>query len=230
VTIQPTLDLFADDPTLTPVALDPSCCVSTWWEGIERHDWNCPLIQAELNELSEREAVIRQLVKHKPLPTTAAVLPTHDPITFDVLGSPVPQGSKRAMPIYRGRGDSREFTGRATVIDNKHMEGPLKAWRSEVKSAAEQYAGRFPRGSGLVVVVFFSMKRPISAPKKRRTYPVSRPDVDKLIRAVLDAMKDAALYFDDGQVLDARGVKDYAGFGDGPDHPGARITVSRAVG
>jgi crossover junction endodeoxyribonuclease RusA len=198
--------------------------VSTWWEGIERHDWSCPVVQAELAALSEREALVRQLIKATPV---APVMETYDPVTFDVRGTPTTQGSKRAIPIYRGGKGAKVFTGHSALVESG---GPkLKAWRTDVKDAAEQYAGRFPRGTGLVVVIYFSMARPKSAPKKRRTYPVTKPDVDKLIRAVLDALKDAALYFDDGQVLDARGVKDYAGFGNGPAHPGARITVSHAV-
>lgn len=226
MTIQPTLDLFADDPTLEPVPLDPSCCVSQWWEGVERHDWSCPVVQAELAELAEREALVRQLIKTSG--PVVPVQPTYDQITFDVRGTPTTQGSKRAIPIYRGGKGAKVFTGHSALVEAGGAK--LKAWRTDVKDAAESYAGRFPRGTGLVVVIYFSMQRPKSAPKKRRTYPVTKPDVDKLIRAVLDSLKDAALYFDDGQVLKATGEKDYAGFGNGPDHPGARIVVSRVSG
>jgi len=56
--------------------------------------------------------------------------------------------------------------------------------------------------------VEFRFRRPRTLPR-RRTLPTTRPDLDKLGRAVKDAMK-GIVYADDGQVYEVRMRKSYA--------------------
>jgi crossover junction endodeoxyribonuclease RusA len=149
-----------------------------------------------------------------------------DLVAIDILGTPAPQGSKRARPIFRGPRSQQEFTGRVAVMEQ--LNKTVTAWRQDVRSAAEQHAGHFPAHVPLRVTIHFSMPRPASAPKRRRTWPSgSRNDIDKLCRSTLDALTSSAVFADDGQIIDLHAVKDYAGFGEGPSHPGARIVITR---
>lgn len=140
-------------------------------------------------------------------------------LVFTVRGTPVPQGSKTAMP-------NRRPGGRPLLVDDNAKV--LKPWRKAVREAAEravEYRQSGPiaaddvlppyRGP-LTVDVVFTMPKPVGAPKTRRTYPAVRPDGDKLLRAVLDALTDAEVYVDDGQVCRAVAVKAYPG-----EHPRA---------
>ena len=119
------------------------------------------------------------------------------PVRIRVTGNPVPQGSKRA--IVRG--------GKAVLIEQ--LEKTLKPWRRLVTlEARRQYAGREKLVGPLVVRMVFSMPRPKSV---RRMYPSVAPDLDKLTRAVGDALTDAGVWGDDGQVVHWDVFKLYAG-------------------
>lgn len=54
----------------------------------------------------------------------------------------------------------------------------------------------------------FSVPKPKSAPKKRDVLPHKRPDLDKLVRAALDAMSGVA-FRDDAQIVDITATKRY---------------------
>lgn len=113
-------------------------------------------------------------------------------LRFHQLGLPVPQGAIRHLGA-----------GRPSVHANADK---LKPWRAQIQDTAEAAMEAIddwccglsgPVGMG----VYFTMRKPVSAPKKKTTYPISRPDVDKLVRAVLDALAAAGVYRDDSQVV-----------------------------
>ena len=88
----------------------------------------------------------------------------------------------------------------------------------------------FPLDGPVSVVCEFTLKRPTSAPKTRVTYPATRPDLDKLVRAILDALSGVGVYRDDAQVINIQASKTY------PDQdrwslptPGVRVQVHRIV-
>ena len=135
-----------------------------------------------------------------------------------VHGIPKPQGSKRHV----GNGIMVESAGR-----------PLKDWREAVRSTAvDALDGRPPTALPVRLSVTFLMPRPKAhfrtgrlADQLRDDAPwwcAGRPDVDKLLRAVGDALKSAGLYRDDAQVVSMAGIKIYAR----PDEaPGALIAA-----
>lgn len=142
-----------------------------------------------------------------------------------VAGLPVQQGSKK---LVRNRKKDGTLTEPRMVDDNSHR---LMAWRREVAKAA---AARLPDGwtpvdSPLQVVLQFAMPRPASAPKRRRTWPVGRPDLDKLARAVLDALTTAQVWRDDSRVVELIARKDYPGPDIEQTTPGVLIAVRRLV-
>ncbi len=122
-----------------------------------------------------------------------------------VHGSPAAQGSKRAV-IHRS-------TGRPVVIEQSQK---VKPWRADVKAAAEQACAtagpdRFPLDGPVALDITFTLPKPASAPKTRRTWPDRRPDLDKLLRSTLDALQAAGVYRNDGQVIQCGHRKVYPG-------------------
>lgn len=101
-------------------------------------------------------------------------------------------------------------------------------WRTRVKRAAQEAAreaGWEPRYDGPVAVnAAFFLPRPKSA--KKRLWPHVKPDLDKLIRAVCDALapyKQPGVLRDDSRIVTWHATKDYAD----AYKPGALIYVSR---
>jgi Holliday junction resolvase RusA-like endonuclease len=126
---------------------------------------------------------------------------TPNALTVFVAGLPKPQGSKNARPIYRGRGQAREFTGRVAQVESA---GPAHAvWRADVRAALLDDHGQ-PRtrlDGPVTVALHFVLPRPASASPRRPTPPATaRPDLDKLVRAVLDAITSAGIWADDAGV------------------------------
>ena len=122
------------------------------------------------------------------------------PISFTVYGKPEPQGSSRAF-IIAGK-------ARITSANKK-----LRPFRSEVTSCAihavnaegmEQPAFKEKRPVALVLT--FTFRRPTSG--KKRTHHVWKPDLDKLTRAVKDALT-GVIYADDSQVVRLSASKVY---------------------
>lgn len=109
-------------------------------------------------------------------------------LDFFAEGTPVPQGSKNAY--VRG--------GRAVLVDANPR---LKAWRSAVRSAAEAAiaeAGWETLDEPCRVYLGFTMPRP---KRPRWGLPAVKPDLDKLTRAVFDALTDAGVWRDDSRVV-----------------------------
>jgi crossover junction endodeoxyribonuclease RusA len=97
----------------------------------------------------------------------------------------------------------------------------LDAWERAVRQAA-QHAMVVPRVSGdaLQVTLCFRMPRP--ACRKHDVWHATRPDVDKLIRAVLDPMS-GIVYTDDALICSVIALAKYE---DETMPPGVAVTVS----
>lgn len=150
------------------------------------------------------------------------------PLVITVHGKPATQGSKNPRPIYKGRGEDRVFTGRVAVVEDSKEKH--KSWRTAVKEAALATID----GTGRIedqpvrLDITFCFDKPASAPKQRRTWPIKRStfDVDKLQRAVFDALTDAGVYKDDSQVTDVHARKVFTDDPDAPLRtPGAVIRI-----
>lgn len=123
-------------------------------------------------------------------------------IEFRVEGTPVPQGS---MKVINGH-----------VI---HSQGSaLAQWRSAIALSARK-AGAFPLKDPMTITMTFITLKPKTV---KREYPSVPPDLDKLVRAVLDALT-AIAYIDDGQVVELYAKKIYGLV------PGVKIQVAEKV-
>lgn len=116
---------------------------------------------------------------------------------FVVYGTPVPQGSMRAF-MPKGK------HGRPIVTSDNSK---LKPWRQEVSLAAiAEHAHMAERHVAVMVTMQFYFARPASA--KNRACMVVRPDLDKLVRGVFDALT-GILYVDDAQIVEHTARKRY---------------------
>ena len=124
-------------------------------------------------------------------------------VTFTVYGIPVPQGSMKAF-IPKG--------WKRAVITSDNMR--TKPWKTEVTGAARDAIGRGPLvrpiEGPVAIDIEFYLPRPKAAPK-RITYPGKKPDLDKLVRAILDALTNAGVWKDDSQVVAVIATKSFAG-------------------
>lgn len=160
------------------------------------------------------------------------------PLTITVHGTPAGQGRLTFLGVGRGAKHSNEKQ--------------LKPWRTAIIKAAVEATGRHPftEAAGqlgcavcngalhdhplhhsvpVCADITVTVPKPKSAPKRIRTWPITRSstDIDHHARACLDALSQSGVvYRDDSQVVDLRVRKVYPG-----EHrralaePGVTITI-----
>lgn len=117
----------------------------------------------------------------------------------------MPKGSKTGV-----RGHMVESADMATKT---RKSGALKRWMATIaKAAVAHRAPRYEAGRALAVHMTFYVPK---KPSVKRGYPCVKygGDVDKLCRAVLDAL-EGVLYANDAQVIDIHARKRYE-YGEG---------------
>jgi Holliday junction resolvase RusA-like endonuclease len=144
-----------------------------------------------------------------------------DLIEFFVAGEPVPQGSTKSFYIEK-------LNRVVTTHGNRNTD----RWRHRIANEAQRCNEDRPlsfycedRNLGYVVRMQFHFTKPKSMPKKRNLN-TKRPDLDKLVRAVLDGIT-GVLIPDDAQVISISALKCYC---DGTHQPGLSISVRRMKG
>jgi crossover junction endodeoxyribonuclease RusA len=136
-------------------------------------------------------------------------------VSFDVLGRPYAKGSMRAM--------ISATTKRPIVIPQNPKA--LKVWTNAVRVAARRACTKVLLG-GVDITIEFYFLRPKSHYRTGRNADVLKtnapeyplPDLDKLCRSVLDAIKNLCIR-DDRQVRMLFGIKEFG------DCDRARITI-----
>lgn len=130
-------------------------------------------------------------------------------VVFSVDARPVPQGSMVAS-----------YNRKQEVAHVHHVQGTaLAQWRASIRKAAKE-AGATLSPSAISVRVVFGMPRPKAqtqwragklVPKMQHYYdrPKVAPDLDKLVRSVLDSLTGLC-YADDAQVVEIYASKVYA--------------------
>lgn len=135
-------------------------------------------------------------------------------IAFKVPGDPVGKG----RPKFARRGS---FVTAYTPKKTADYEAIVKAKAQEAMTAA----GFAPMEGPAEVELFLFVTPPASwSQKKQRAAlageirPTSKPDIDNVLKGILDAMNEI-VWKDDNQVVSLRVVKSYAA------HPGAVVEV-----
>jgi Holliday junction resolvase RusA-like endonuclease len=147
---------------------------------------------------------------------------THS-ITFDVIGTPVPQGSMKAL--------GRSNAGRTIMTHSNGSE--LMPWRQTVAAVAhDKRPEDWPMDAPISMSITFRFPRPASHYKKDGTLKASapaqkltKPDLDKLVRSIGDALA-TILYRGDQQIISIVSTKRYVV---GNESPGALITVTASA-
>lgn len=122
---------------------------------------------------------------------------------------PQPKGSIRA---FIPRGWTRP------VLTSTNAKN--KAWAQAVQIEAKKRAPENGPWTGPVSLqVTFFLKKPKAYPKRRDIPHIKKPDLDKLMRSLNDALT-GIIYRDDSQIFFATARKEYS------DDPGAIFTVS----
>jgi crossover junction endodeoxyribonuclease RusA len=120
------------------------------------------------------------------------------PLIAFVAGKPAPQGSKKAL--------HHKQSGKIVTMESSKA---VKPWRESIRHALLDDQG-LPRATftgAVLVELRFVMPRPASTPKRSTPPAVKRPDIDKLARAVLDAVSSAGVWKDDSQVTQLSAMK-----------------------
>lgn len=123
-----------------------------------------------------------------------------------IPGTPVPQGS---VNNYRGR-----------IVG---VTPKLKAWRLKIRAATmAKHAGE-PLDGPITVSLVFQLAPP---QRPRWPLPAVKPDLDKLIRAVMDSLSTTkqlrGVITDDARVVNITAAKTYHG------NPGVLVTISQS--
>ena len=141
-------------------------------------------------------------------------------LTFTVLGEPKPKGSFRAYTYKRKPEKGGGFGARATN-DNPATTSWQNRIAFEATTAQRRGGVQLVLAGGIEIQVTFYLPRPKSLSKSYAGPHLKKPDLDKLQRALLDALK-GVLYEDDSQVVFMEAWKFYAAIG---TEPRAEITV-----
>ena len=120
---------------------------------------------------------------------------------FVAYGTPQPQGSAKAF-----------VRGNRAYITSANPK--MRPYRHTLTQVATEVLQRHniptplcPRPEAVEVSVLWTLAKPKSTPK-RVVHPTKKPDVDKLLRAVLDSLTGVA-YEDDSQVVRGSIEKEY---------------------
>lgn len=112
-------------------------------------------------------------------------------LSITVYGEPAPQGSKKFVGVIAGHG---------VLVESSKK---VKPWRQDVVAAAIDARGTAsPLDGPLSVRMVFTLPKPKSAPKRRRSWPDKKPDVSKLARSTEDALVTAGAIADDARIVE----------------------------
>lgn len=152
-------------------------------------------------------------------------------LTITVHGRPAPQGSKKYAGHRRNAASGRIS---AVLVEQSKR---VKPWRSLVTRAVldtmlDAHLTE-PLDGPLTADIVFTVLKPVSAPKRRRTYPTTRHsgDLDKLLRSTFDGIADAEAIADDARIIRVTATKTFPG--EHPDalpEPGALIRLYTLIG
>jgi Holliday junction resolvase RusA-like endonuclease len=133
-------------------------------------------------------------------------------LTIVVHGRPAPQGSKKYAGHRRNSASGRIS---AVLIEQSKR---VKPWRALVTAAttdaiANGAALYTPLDGPLEAEVIFTVRKPATAPKRRRTWPTTRDsgDIDKLLRSTFDGIADGKGVVDDSRIIAVHARKVFPG-------------------
>lgn len=116
-------------------------------------------------------------------------------VTAWVPGNPAPQGSKNA--ITRRRPDGKPAT--VLIESSKRVQPWREDIRAQLLDQPADVQSCWPYAGGITLLLEYVMPRPKSTPKSYTPAAAKKPDLDKLERAVFDAITSSGVWHDDSQ-------------------------------
>jgi len=107
-----------------------------------------------------------------------------------IPGKPIQQGSLIARLI--------RVNGCPKAVLHSHASADLKRWRKTIADAVRA-EGHEPIGPYVAVAALFQMPKPKTT--KYPLYPAGTPDLDKLQRALGDALTQSGIVEDDARIV-----------------------------
>ena len=160
-------------------------------------------------------------------------------VDFDVPGEPIPQGSMSAF-AYRKKGWQKMRKPKLGVVMVHQNHEDIEDYRERFQKVISQYHDDFfTENSDMAYIVecIFYITKPSSV---KRVFPTVRGtgDVDKLLRAVLDALtyteakgrkkgNKFGLFKDDSQVIRVVGTKVYTD--ESVPRPKTRVRITKLL-
>lgn len=129
-----------------------------------------------------------------------------EPFSFSLFipGIPASKGSYRPI-TGRSRTTGKPVT-RLIPMDRKE-----RPWRDHVRDTILSHKHpTIPHNSYVTVETTFYLPRPKTIPPTKRKHPTVKPDIDKLQRALYDAITETHIWHDDCQITDVTSHKRYA--------------------
>lgn len=131
---------------------------------------------------------------------------TGEPSSFSLFipGTPASKGSYRPI-TGRSRTTGKPVT-RLIPMDKKE-----RPWRDHVRDTILSHKHpTIPPNSYIKIETTFYLPRPKTIPPHKRKHPTVKPDIDKLQRALYDAITETHIWHDDRQITDVTSHKRYA--------------------
>lgn len=130
--------------------------------------------------------------------------------------------------IPASKGSYRPITGRSRTTGKPvtrliPMDKKERPWRDHVRDTILSHrAPTIPPDSYVTVETTFYLPRPKTIPPHKRKHPTVKPDIDKLQRALYDAITETHIWHDDCQITDVISHKRYAD----NNTPGVFLTIT----
>lgn len=118
--------------------------------------------------------------------------------------------------IPASKGSYRPITGRSRTTGKPvtrliPMDKKERPWRNHVRDTILNHKHpTIPHDSHVTVETTFYLPRPKTIPPRKRKHPTVKPDIDKLQRALYDAITETHIWHDDCQITDVTSQKRYA--------------------
>jgi len=130
--------------------------------------------------------------------------------TACVVGKPEPKGSTKAF-MPKG--------ARFPVVTSDNPK--LKDWQTQVRLVVSQIPALVREAGPVKLTVQFRLAAPQDVERVQRRKGIAlphlkKPDLDKILRSVKDALTSAGAYKDDAQVVEVHATKSYVTPGEPP--------------
>lgn len=146
-------------------------------------------------------------------------------LTFFIPGKPLAKGRPRTRVVDRpgARPYAHIYTDENTRSWEDHVEDAVRQQLLHISlTSADEQEIHLPFRRRVLISTRFNLDKPASE-KKSVHYPLKKPDLDNLVKAIFDALQKAGVLFNDNLITDMDVRKRFSE----PGHPcGVEVDVT----